>query len=177
MTTPLTDAIAQFEKATSQDASTAEHITLLGRNPPIKAVTDANNALSSLSACKHLSLSSNAIDRISLPSMPSLEILSLGRNAIKRLDWIESVAPNLQQLWISYNSLDRLNGIENCTHLRVLYASNNKIKDWDEIDKLKELPDLQQLLLLGNPIAADPSYREEVLRRLPKLKKLDGEMV
>jgi len=59
----------------------------------------------------------------------------------------------------------------------VLYASNNKIKDWDEIDKLKELPELQQLLLLGNPIAADHSYREEVLRRLPKLKKLDGEMV
>ena len=36
--------------------------------------------------------------------------------------------------------------------LEVLFISNNKIKNWDEVDKLKELPSLANVLLIGNPI-------------------------
>ena len=73
-------------------------------------------------------------------------------------------------------------GVEKARGLRVLYASNNRIKDWAEVDRLGALPDLEDLLLLGNPIHQEAvalaggtqSYRLEVLRRLPRLKKLDG---
>lgn len=75
-------------------------------------------------------------------------------------------------------------GIEKCPRLRVLYASNNRIRDWGEVDRLASLPELEDLLLTGNPLQTEArdsgglgAYRLEVLRRLPALKKLDGQAV
>lgn len=60
-------------------------------------------------------------------------------------------------------------GIEKCTQLRVLYASNNRIKDWAEVERLAALPLLEDLLLVGNPLYCEwrdnnalPQYRVEV---------------
>lgn len=65
--------------------------------------------------------------------------------------------------------------------LRVLYISNNLIKDWIEFTRLQELPCLENLLFTGNPlhenIADESTYRSECIKRLPSLKKLDGELV
>jgi dynein light chain 1 len=64
-------------------------------------------------------------------------------------------------------------GIEKCSKLRVLFASNNKIKDWAELDRLSGLAELEDLLLVGNPLynewkdnGALPQYRIEVCRLL-----------
>jgi len=46
--------------------------------------------------------------------------------------------------------------------------------------KLRELPSLEELLLIGNPIyegLEKPERRLNVIRRLPKLKKLDGTVI
>ena len=44
-------------------------------------------SLATLKACKHLSLSTNNIEKIgSLAGLESLEILSLGKNQIKKLE-------------------------------------------------------------------------------------------
>jgi dynein light chain 1, axonemal len=158
------------------------HVDLCGRCPPIDKMDGLG---SGLTACRRLSLSSNAIERIgSLAGLPSLEILSLGRNRLKRLEGLEPVAGTLKELWVSYNQLDRLAGVERCTALRVLYLSNNKIKEWGEVDRLAALPALEELLLAGNPFWTEAretlgvaGYRAEVLRRLPGLKKLDGIVV
>jgi dynein light chain 1 len=63
----------------------------------------------------------------------------------------------------------------------VLFASNNKIASWSEIDRLASLSQLEDLLLVGNPIYNDykdnnalSEYRIEVIKRLPNLRKLDG---
>jgi len=60
-------------------------------------------------------------------------------------------------------------GIEKCSRLRVLYMSNNKLKDWTELDRLSALQGLEELLLIGNPIYNEfkdnnalPQYRIEV---------------
>ena len=59
--------------------------------------------LNSLVKCKKLSLSSNAIDKmINLPNLRNLEILSLGRNMIKKISGLEEVGNSLKELWISY---------------------------------------------------------------------------
>lgn len=42
----------------------------------------------------------------------NLEVLSLGRNQIKKLEGLDDVANTLRELWISYNLLDKLNGLE-----------------------------------------------------------------
>lgn len=58
---------------------------------------------------RHLSLSTNSIDRISgLYGLSKLQILSLGRNLLRSLAGVEVVAGSLEELWVSYNSLDKL---------------------------------------------------------------------
>ncbi|KAL0476972.1 dynein light chain [Acrasis kona] len=150
--------------------------------PPI-AKMDGNMA--QLKKCKQLSLSTNNIDKLgSLAGMDSLEILSLGRNGLTKLQNLDSVAGTLNQLWISYNNIDKLTGIDKLKKLKVLYMSNNNVSTWSEFERLKELPELQDLLFIGNPLertardqGGKEAWRLEVLKRLPNLKMLDGEPV
>lgn len=102
---------------------------------------------------RHLALSTNAIEKItSLTGLDNLRILSLGRNQIKKIEGLDAVADTLEELWLSYNVITSLSGIERAQKLRVLYLSNNKIAGWSEIDKLSTLPSLEELLLVGNPL-------------------------
>lgn len=65
--------------------------------------------------------------------------------------------------------------------LRVLYLSNNLVKDWIEFNRLQEVTTLEDLVFVGNPICEnlgeDTLWRTEAIKRLPFLKKLDGETV
>lgn len=79
-----------------------------------------------------------------------MEILSIGRNNLKKLENLDSVAGTLRQLWISYNNIVGLNGIEKLQNLEVLYMSNNKVHDVKEIERLQALPKLEELLFRNN---------------------------
>merc|ERR1712140_77767 len=97
-------------------------------------------SLSTLSACEHLQLSTNCIEKIAnLNGLKNLKILSLGRNNIKALTGLEAVGDTLEQLWISYNNIEKLKGINVLRKLKVLYMSNNSVKDWQEFQKLGDL--------------------------------------
>lgn len=48
--------------------------------------------------------------------------------------------------------------MEKLANLRVLFLSNNKIRDWTELDRLAGLEKLDDLLLVGNPLYTD--YRD-----------------
>jgi dynein light chain 1 len=69
-----------------------------------------------------------------------LRKLSLGRNYIKKIEGLDAVADTLEELWVSYNQIERLNGVECCKKLKVLYASNNKIKAWEGVNVLVCFP-------------------------------------
>ena len=100
-------------------ATEAEKVLLFGQLPPIVKM---DNTLGTLKACKLLALSSNCIEKITgLKGLDMLEVLSIGRNCIKKLEGLDEVAGTLQQLWCSYNLIDKLNGIEKLTNLTVLY--------------------------------------------------------
>lgn len=61
-----------------------------------------------------------------------------------------------------------------------MYISNNLIKEWKEFDRFSSCPMLEDLLFTGNPLfeAVEPDkFISEVTRRLPNLKKLEGEPV
>lgn len=73
---------------------------------------------------------------IALPGMKSLRVLSLGRNQIRRIEKLEDVAETLEELWLSYNLITSLSGINILRNLTTLYMSNNKISNWSEIQKL-----------------------------------------
>ena len=162
-----------------EDVRTLPKVSLIGCCPPLEKLDGAFGQNLGPN-CRQLSISTNNIDRLTgLTGLDGLEILSAGRNCIKRLDGIEAVAATLQELWVSYNTLEKLAGAERCPNLRVLYASNNKIKDWAEVERLAPLEHLDDLLLVGNPLCGDDAkaYRTGVLQRLPRLKKLDGQLV
>ena len=78
-----------------------------------------------------------------------------------------------------------------CRRLEILYMSNNNIKSWAEIDKLRDLPKIDKVLFTGNPIYS-PDHKSkigagdqgpvmgpllEVLRRVDTLGEIDGELI
>jgi len=177
--TTCAKAIVNWETANpGKNPAEAEEIKLLFQIPPIEKM-DAP-VLNTLTKCKKLSLSSNSIDKmISLNMLRNLEILSLSRNIIKKISGLEDIGGTLRQLWLSYNLIEKLDGLNNCSVLQTLFIGNNRIKNWEEIDKLKDLPELENVLFYGNPIydgvKEDP--RLLILKKLPTLKNVDGMIV
>jgi len=58
----------------------------------------------------------------------------------------------LEQLWISYNNIEKMKGIHVLKELKVLVMSNNNVKDWGEFNKLADLKKLEELVFNGNPL-------------------------
>ncbi|KAJ2941887.1 hypothetical protein O0L34_g15714 [Tuta absoluta] len=176
--TTIKEAIKKWEDKTGQQAATAADVNLMFQFPPIEKM---DNTLACLTNCEKLSLSTNMIEKVSgLNSFKKLRILSLGRNYIKSFSGMETVADTLEELWLSYNLIEKLKGISALRNLKVLYMSNNLVKEWSEFNKLQELPQLEDLLFVGNPLYDGcelEAWRSEAARRLPNLKKLDGETV
>merc|ERR1711988_1558049 len=84
---------------------------------PVIQKIDAS--LSQLKKCKHLRLSTNSIDKITgLNGMECLTILSFGRNQLKSVAGLEAVQDTLEQLWVSYNQISNLAGIEKLHNLQ-----------------------------------------------------------
>ncbi|XP_006632746.2 dynein axonemal light chain 1 isoform X1 [Lepisosteus oculatus] len=177
--TTIKEALVKWEEKAGEKVGEAKAVKLYGQIPPIEKM-DAS--LSTLVNCEKLSLSTNCIEKIAnLNGLKNLRILSLGRNNIKNLNGLEAVGDTLEELWISYNLIEKLKGIHVMKKLRVLYMSNNLVKEWGEFIKLADLPALVDLVFVGNPLeekySAEGNWIEEATKRLPKLKKLDGNPV
>ncbi|XP_048047810.1 dynein axonemal light chain 1 [Megalobrama amblycephala] len=177
--TTIKEALVKWEEKTGEKAGEATAVKLYGQIPPIEKM-DAS--LSNLVNCEKLSLSTNCIEKIAnLNGLKNLKILSLGRNNIKNLNGLEAVGDTLEELWISYNLIEKLKGIHVMKKLKVLYMSNNLVKEWGEFLKLADLPSLVDLVFVGNPLeekySTEGNWLEEATKRLPKLKKLDGNPV
>jgi hypothetical protein len=61
----------------------------------------------------------------------------------------ESLGDTLEELWISYNLIEKLKGIGVLKKLKVLYMSNNLVKEWTEFNKLQDMPNLEDLVFVG----------------------------
>ncbi|GAB5573010.1 dynein axonemal light chain 1 [Prionailurus iriomotensis] len=198
--TTIKEALARWEEKTSQKPSEAKEIKLYAQIPPIEKM-DAS--LSTLANCEKLSLSTNCIEKIAnLNGLIKLENIVFRKKQHKELKWTaillhtsmnnsldkflemellgqkEAVGDTLEELWISYNFIEKLKGIHVMKKLKILYMSNNLVKDWAEFVKLAELPCLEDLVFVGNPLeekhSAEGNWIEEATKRVPKLKKLDG---
>jgi len=165
-----------------KEAAEMEEVRLcpIANMKPLIAKMD--NSLSGLKKCKQLRMSSNSIGKIEgLAGCDNLTILSLGRNMLKKIEGLNEVSDTLEQLWISYNQLASLAGVEKLVNLQVLYASNNKLAGWNEFERLQGLPKLKDLNLTNNPLHqkhdAEGDWRVQVIQRLEKLKTLDGSLI
>ena len=125
----------------------AKIVRLYAQMPPISKL---DNKLNDLKNCVHLSLSTNCIDRFNTAlALPKLRILSMGRNNLKKIEKLEGCAGTLEELWLSYNQISNLDGVDSLSKLTTLYMSNNKLSSWDELSKLAGLAELRDILLVG----------------------------
>ena len=67
--------------------------------------------------------------------------------------------------------------LEAINTLEVLDLVGNKISEFNDVESLAKIPNLKQLLLIGNPISKKNSYRQIILHRLPRLLVLDDRKV
>ena len=77
---------------------------------------------------------------------------------------------------IEENGLKNFGNIQKLYKLQHLFASNNRINDLPEMEKLCELPNLKELELNGNTLSKKPGYRSSILKKLPLLLYLDGKV-
>lgn len=60
------------------------------------------------------------------------------------------MADTLEELWISYNNIDKMKGIGSMKNLRVLYMCNNSIKEWVEFNRLQVCYKFAYFTLVAN---------------------------
>jgi len=64
----------------------------------------------------------------------------------------EAIGDTLEELWISYNLIEKIKGVNVLKNLKVLYISNNLVKEWAEFNRLAEIPNLKDLIFVGKYI-------------------------
>ena len=57
---------------------------------------------------------------VNFPPLKYITRLSLARNNIKRISGLEEIAGTLKELWISYNNVEKLEGLSMCMKLTTL---------------------------------------------------------
>ncbi|CAL8123210.1 unnamed protein product [Orchesella dallaii] len=177
----LKDAIRMWEERGECPLEEVTELKLNGWYPPIEKL---DNSTASIPKCEKLSLSTNMIERLAnLNPLKCLRVLSVSRNYLKSLAGVEVCADTLQEIWASYNLIEKPSkGVTNCKKLRVLYLANNWIKDWSEVSRLSECPELDELVLVGNPLeekftgsgASAAEWQKEVSKKLLQIRRLDG---
>ncbi|XP_029930554.1 cilia and flagella associated protein 410 [Myripristis murdjan] len=92
---------------------------------------------------------------------------------------IFSQIPNIEVLTLSVNSICSLSPLAGCLSLCELYLRRNMIPSLSELSHLRPLTRLKVLWLAENPCCGSDSnqYRMTVLRCLPRLQKLDNQVV
>lgn len=173
----LKTVLEEWQEKNGKNPAEEADINLTFRIPPLERIDSVT--LSTLTNCRTLRLSTNAISAmVPITGLKYLETLSLGRNQIKKIIGLDEIGATLKNLWLSYNNIDSLSGLSSCIVLEHFYIAHNKIKDWAEVDKLKDLKTLAFCVFLGNEIyekaGSESEARLAVIRKLPQLTSLDG---
>ncbi|KAF6213616.1 hypothetical protein GE061_011337 [Apolygus lucorum] len=169
------DAIREWEQTSGEKAVAAKELDFQFFYPPISVM---DNSLLSLDKCEKLYLSTNVIGKIqNLQNMKSLTVLSLARNSITSISGLEPVAGTLVELYLSYNHINNLKGINVMTKLKTLYMNNNALRDINEVLRINDLPFIEDVAFIGNPVSErmeEQEWQQIMYKKVPTLKRLDG---
>lgn len=136
-----------LEKRGLPDDKITELILDNCRSTNIEGLTDNFTALEVLSL-----INVGLVSLKNFPKLPALRKLELSDNRIQ-------------------NALSHLTGSPKLTHLNL---SGNRIKDFEELQPLKELENLEVLDLFNNEVTMTQNYRDKIFELIPSLKYLDG---
>jgi Leucine-rich repeat (LRR) protein len=133
----------------------------------------------SLPHLKILILAHNQIVKIEgLENFTGLRELDLSSNAIKQIDYSSFSSPlSLRFLRLDDNRIRTLVNLSRLVKLQCLQIVSNRIQDFVEVERLRDLPNLMELVLSNNPIVRKIPYRLNVIKRLPQLMFLDAQEI
>eukprot|EP00794_Sanderia_malayensis_P011260 gene11260-12440_t len=136
---------------------------------------------------EELHLSLNAYGRvIEWPkNYPNVKTLHFNRNELENWEDVIRVGklfPSLKILILCENPVKEINFEKEVVlhKLSTLSLSKTEINNWKSIDEIKKLPALEDLRLVGVPLAeneAADNRRKLLVSRLPNVKKLNGSAV
>ncbi|XP_011685918.1 PREDICTED: leucine-rich repeat-containing protein 23-like [Wasmannia auropunctata] len=137
-----------------------------------------------LASLRTLELRGNALVSTAGICCPSLTRLFLAENQIEKIEDFGTLV-NLKTLHLRSNRLANLDGFtERCRSLNYVNLRDNELPRISELRKLDCLPNLETLIVLGNPLLREEAkeeegkeYRRVILAMLPKLKRIDKDPV
>ncbi|XP_071956030.1 leucine-rich repeat- and IQ domain-containing protein 1-like [Antedon mediterranea] len=180
--------IASFSNLQVLDMSHNQLMTMqgLGSLALLQQVDLSNNHLSSIEGLENcclvtqLNLASNNLSQIpSLKNQVLLQKLNVCNNSISQLDPLfDCWLPCLRDLNISENSLEEVPpSLTGLPYLSLLDVRHNYISEVTKLSGLELFKKLQNLLIDGNPVKEEKSFKCHVLSLLPRLKNLDSEKI
>ncbi|KAH8386894.1 hypothetical protein KR093_003311, partial [Drosophila rubida] len=101
-----------------------------------------------------------------------LKILLLQSNLIARLENLHKLK-RLEYLNVAVNNIERVENLEALESLNKLDLTLNFVGELTSVESLRDNYNLRELLLIGNPCADYPHYRDFVVGTLPQLHSLD----
>ncbi|KAF4705304.1 leucine rich repeat containing 56 [Perkinsus olseni] len=106
--------------------------------------------------------------------LSGLVVLNLSRSHLSDLSGMSSLLPSLQELYLAFNCLTTINGIEWMDSLQIVDLEGNSIPSIDQLSALATCSSVWQLSLEGNPVTRKASLKE-ILELVPALEVLDDE--
>ncbi|KAF4726965.1 leucine rich repeat containing 56, partial [Perkinsus olseni] len=106
--------------------------------------------------------------------LSGLVVLNLSRSHLSDLSGMSSLPPSLQELYLAFNCLTTINGIEWMDSLQIVDLEGNSIPSIDQLSALATCSSVWQLSLEGNPVTRKASLKD-ILELVPALEVLDDE--
>lgn len=117
---------------------------------------------------RQLIMDGNQLDSIdNINFAPNLTHLCLSANKISLNDCLKEKLNNIVELNLSRNKIATLRPFSRLFTLRNLDVSYNRIAEFSEIQFLTDLPNLECLVLSGNPLSSLIDYRVKVFEYFP----------
>ena len=153
--------------------------------PNLESLELAGNQISNLNGIqffkklKILILRENSLSKIDcINNMEYLTFLDVSFNKLRNCDRSSiGVLPSLQVFLCDNNYLKNINGFDKFYSIQSLSFENNKIPDYNSLEKLATLENLKDLAIGNNPVTKSINYRNSIIRMFPNLLKLDGKTI
>ena len=153
--------------------------------PNLESLELAGNQLMNLNGIqffkklKILILRENSLAKIDcINHMEFLTFLDVSSNKLRNCDKSTiGILPSLQVFLCDNNYLKNINGFEKFFSVQSISFENNKIPDYNSLEKLSTLENLKDLALGNNPVTKSLNYRNTIIRMFPNLLKLDGKEI